>query len=50
MILNNAEVKTSSLYPKGSNNYILGKHKDQPIITDLEALVYILDISLQFAQ
>ncbi len=50
MILNNAEVKASSLLPKGSTSYILPKHKDQPIITDLEAQVYIVDISLQFAQ
>ncbi len=50
MILNNTGTKASSFLLQGGTNYILGKHKDQSIITGLEALAYSLDISLQFAQ
>ena len=50
LILNSASMKASSLCPKGSASYILREHKNQPIIINLEALAYILDISLQFSQ
>ena len=50
MILKNAEIKALSIFLKGSTSYSLCKHQNQPIITDLAAQIYIVDISLQFAQ